>query len=221
MKKSHRFILCYVTERRSLRVEHNQNRETALLQRIENAVAAGVGWIQIREKDLPARNLIDLTRAAIRICKSAPARGATRCVVNDRFDVAWAAKAAGVHAGETSPPVPVLANARRAARLTAFLIGASCHSLEGAISAAEAGADYVFFGPIFETPSKAAFGSPQGAAKLAQVSNAISIPVIAIGGITLENARICRDSGAAGIAAIRLFQNAGDIGEVVASLTAQ
>lgn len=203
-----------------MRLDGGQNREAALVQRVENAARAGVDWVQIREKDLAARNLMDLTRAAIRMCKNAPARGETRVVINDRFDVAWAAKAAGVHAGETSLHIPVLVNACRAARLTDFLIGASCHSLEGAISAAEAGADYVFFGPVFETPSKAAFG-PQGAGKLAQVCNAISIPVIAIGGITLENARICRDSGATGIAAIRLFQNAGDIGEIVANLTAR
>jgi thiamine-phosphate pyrophosphorylase len=218
LKKTDRLILCYVTERRSLRVENGPNRETALVQRIETTARAGVDWIQIREKDLPARGLVDLTHAAIRVCKSVSARSETRVVVNDRFDVAWAAGAAGIHAGETSLPIRVLVDARQAARLKDFLIGASCHSLNGAINAAEAGADYVFFGPVFETPSKAAFGSPQGTAKLAQVCNAVSIPVIAIGGITLENARVCRDSGAAGIAAIRLFQDTGDIGEIVAAL---
>jgi thiamine-phosphate pyrophosphorylase len=221
LKKTNRFVLCYVTERRSLLVENGENREAALLQRVESAARAGVDWVQLREKDLPARKLADLTHEAIRICKNASARGETRVVVNDRFDVAWAAGAAGVHAGETSLPIRALVNACRAARLTNFIIGASCHSLESAISAAEAGANYVFFGPVFETPSKAAFGPPQGTAKLAQVCTAVSIPVIAIGGITLENAGICRDSGAAGIAAIRLLQNAGDIGEVVAALTAQ
>ena len=218
MKKTDRLILCYVTERRSLRVENGQNRETALVQRIESAARAGVDWIQIREKDLPARSLVDLTRAAIRVCKSVSAPTETLVVVNDRFDVAWAVGAAGIHTGETSLPIRVLVDARQAARLQDFLVGASCHSLNGAINAAEAGADYVFFGPVFETPSKAAFGSPQGTAKLAQVCNAVSIPVIAIGGITLETARVCRDSGAAGVAAIRLFQDTGDIGETVAAL---
>lgn len=201
-----------------MRVENGQNRETVLVQRIESAARAGVDWIQIREKDLPARDLVDLTRAAIRVCKSVSARKEARVVVNDRFDVAWTAGAAGIHAGETSLPIRVLVDARHSAGLKNFLVGASCHSLNGVINAVEAGADYVFFGPIFETPSKAAFGPPQGTAKLAQVCNAVSIPVIAIGGITLENARVCRDSGAAGIAAIRLLQDAADIGEIVAAL---
>jgi thiamine-phosphate pyrophosphorylase len=221
LKKADRFILCYVTERRSLRVESGQNREPALVQHIERAARAGIDWVQIREKELPARELVELTRAAIRVCKNASAGSEARVIVNDRFDVAWAAGAAGIHAGETSLPIRVLVDALHAARLKNFLVGASCHSLDGAITAAEAGADYVFFGPVFETPSKAAFGHPQGTAKLAQVCNAVSIPVIAIGGITLENARVCRHSGAAGIAAIRLFQDAADIGEVVAALAAK
>lgn len=201
-----------------MRLAHGHNHKTALLQRVENAARAGIDWVQIREKDLPARDLVELTRAAIRVCKSASGRDEMRVVVNDRFDVAWATGAAGIHAGEASLPIRVLVDARRAAPLRNFLIGASCHSLDGAIDAAEAGADYVFFGPVFGTPSKAAFGSPQGTAKLAQVCNAVSIPVLAIGGITLENARACRESGAAGIAAIRLFQDAADIGELAAAL---
>jgi thiamine-phosphate pyrophosphorylase len=221
LKKTDKLVLCYVTERRSLRVESGQSRETALIERVESAAQAGVDWVQIREKDLPARNLVDLTRTATRICESASARNKTRVLVNDRFDVAWAAGAAGVHAGETSLAIRVLVEARRAARLNNFIVGASCHSLEGALEAAEAGADYVFFGPVFETPSKTSFGPSQGTAKLAQVCHAVSIPVIAIGGITLENARVCRESGAAGIAAIRLFQEAADIGKIVAALAAK
>jgi thiamine-phosphate pyrophosphorylase len=204
-----------------LPVESGQTRETALIERVYSAAQAGVDWVQIREKDLPARNLVDLTRTAVRICESVSAPHKTRVLVNDRFDVAWTAGAAGVHAGETSLAIRVLVEARRAARLKNFIIGASCHSLEGALKRAEAGADYVVFGPVFETPSKTRFGPPQGTAKLAQVCHAVSIPVIAIGGITLENARVCRDSGAAGIAAIRLFQDVGDIGEIVAALAAK
>jgi thiamine-phosphate pyrophosphorylase len=225
LKNADKFILCYVTERQSLRVEKSQNREAALVQRIENAVRAGVDWVQIREKDLPARDLVDLTRAAIRVCESASgrreARILVRILVNDRFDVAWAAGAGGLHVGEKSLPVRVVVDARRSARLRDFLVGTSCHSMEGAIAAAEAGADYLFFGPIFETPSKVPFGRPQGLAKLTQVCSAVSIPVIAIGGITLENARACRETGAAGIAAIRLFQQDGDVARIVADLTSK
>jgi thiamine-phosphate pyrophosphorylase len=221
LKKTDQLVLCYVTERRSLRVESGQTRETALIERIDRAAQAGVDWVQIREKDLPARTLADLARAAIRAFKGASTERDVRVVINDRFDVAWATGAGGVHAGETSLAIRVLVEARRAARLKNFIVGASCHSFEESLKAAEAGADYVFFGPLFETPSKTRFGPPQGTAKLAQVCHAVSIPVIAIGGITLENASMCRESGAAGIAAIRLFQEAGDIGEIVAALAAK
>jgi thiamine-phosphate pyrophosphorylase len=221
LKKADKFVLCYVTERQSLRVEQGQNRETALSQRIEKAVRAGVDWVQIREKDLSARDMVGLTRAAIKACKTVPARSDARILVNDRLDVAWAAGAGGVHAGEKSLPLRVLVDARSSTALANFLVGASCHSLEGAIDAAEAGADYLLFGPVFETPSKVSYGPPQGLGKLGQVCSAVSIPVIAIGGITVENATACRKAGAGGIAAIRLFQHDCDIAEIVAALAGQ
>lgn len=190
-----------------------------MAQRIERTVLAGVHWVQIREKDLPARNLMDLTRAAVRAGHNLSAPSETRILVNDRCDVAWAAGAAGVHLGEKSLPVRIVVDARRARGLANFIVGTSCHSLEGANRAADQGADYIFFGPVFATPSKVPFGAPHGAAKLAHVCGAVSIPVIAIGGITVENAAACLDAGAAGIAAIRLFQQ-GNIEEIVANLTA-
>jgi thiamine-phosphate pyrophosphorylase len=216
-----KFILCYVTDRRAFDIGAGQDREAALAQRIENAVCAGVDWVQIREKDLPARRLLDLTRTAIRACHSLSTRSQARILVNDRCDVAWAAGAAGVHAGEKSLPVRLLIEARRASGMADFLVGASCHSVGGAKSAAEQGADYLFFGPVFATPSKERFGPPQGMAKLAEACQAVSIPVMAIGGITLENARACRQAGAAGIAAIRLFQQNADLKQTVAGLTAK
>jgi thiamine-phosphate pyrophosphorylase len=216
LKTPDEFILCYVTDRHSLDVAVGGNREAALAERIQNAVGAGVHWVQIREKDLPARNLMDLTRTAIRACKNLSARGEARILVNDRCDVAWAAGAGGVHAGEKSLPVRVMVDARRASGLANFLVGASCHSVDSAVHAAKEEADYLFFGPVFATPSKE--GPPQGLAKLAQVCGAVSIPVIAIGGITLESARTCREAGAAGIAAIRLFQQNRDLTEIVARL---
>src|SRR5216684_1788056 len=99
-----------------------------------------------------------------------------------------------------------------------FLIGASCHSLDAVRSVASGGADYLFFGPIFATPSKAGFGAPQGLERLAEVCRAVSIPVLAIGGITLANASACLAAGASGIAAIRLFQDARDMSSLVQSL---
>lgn len=164
---------------------------------------------------------MSLTRTAMRAGKNLSRQVQARILVNDRFDVAWAAGAGGVHAGEKSLTVRALIDARRASGLTDFLVGASCHSSEGAMHAADEGADYLFFGPVFETPSKAEFGPPQGLEKLARVCSAVSVPVMAIGGITLENAAACGEAGAAGIAAIRLFQQSGDLAGIVASLTAK
>lgn len=188
---------------------------------IRRAVAAGIHWVQIREKDLPARELLGLVREAV-----AAAQGsATRIVVNDRLDVALAAGAAGVHLGEQSLSVAEVVGWRRAAESKArvpagFLIGASCHSQEAALEAERAGADYIFFGPVFATPSKAAFGPPQGILKLTEVCRSVRIPVSAIGGVAVENAAECYTAGAAGIAAIRLFQQAADLATVMQRLRA-
>lgn len=183
-----------------------------LRETIRRAVAGGVDWIQIREKDLDSRSLIELTRFAIAEARST----STRILVNDRLDIALAADAAGVHLGEQSLPAEQVGEWRRSAGRTDFQIGVSCHSIEDARAAERDGADYVFFGPVFATPSKAAFGPPQGIERLREVCGSIQIPVVAIGGITAENARACIESGAAGIAAIRLFQDAADSAEIVA-----
>jgi thiamine-phosphate pyrophosphorylase len=191
------------------------------LLKIEAAAAAGVDWIQIREKDLSGRQCSLLTREALQRAAKSPASHAApaRILVNDRLDVALSECAGGVHLGEKSLP---LLEAKRLAESRGqrkdFLIGVSCHSPEAATSAASGGADYLFFGPIFATPSKSAFGTPQGLAQLAKVCRAISIPVLAIGGITLANASECLAAGASGIAAIRLFQDALDMSSLVQSL---
>jgi thiamine-phosphate pyrophosphorylase len=95
-----------------------------------------------------------------------------------------------------------------------FTIGVSCHDLEGAREAESAAANYIFFGPIFETPAKIKFGAPQGVAKLTQVCGTVQIPVIAIGGVNETNAEECFRAGASGIAAIRLFQKPGDAAQL-------
>jgi thiamine-phosphate pyrophosphorylase len=179
-------------------------------------VAAGVDWVQIRETDLPARQLAALVREALRRTRTVDS---TRILVNDRVDVALAEGAAGVHLGESSLPVHEVKSLIRS-RVSGrdILVGVSCHSLESAKSAATGGADYILFGPIFATPSKAAFGEPQGVARLAEICGALTIPVLAIGGITLENAGACFRAGAAGIAAIRLFQDATDPAAVMQAL---
>jgi thiamine-phosphate pyrophosphorylase len=183
----------------------------ALLEKIRDAAAAGINWVQIREKDLETRALTELVRLAV-----AASRGThTKILVNDRLDVALATGAAGVHLGETSLPVGTVAEWRRSSGRAEFLIGPSCHSVEAAQKAESAGADYIFFGPVFATPSKAAFGAPQGIERLRVVCRSVRIPVLAIGGITVENTHSCVAVGAAGVAAIRMFQESEDISTVV------
>ena len=192
------------------------------LERIGVAIEAGVDWIQIRERDLSTRKLSELTRAAMEMRSASSTkdqRARTRIVVNDRVDVAIATGAGGVHLGGESLPVREINKMRVGGVLSeGFLIGTSCHSVEGAQTAAREGANYVFFGPIFETPAKIKFGAPQGVARLAEVSKSVRIPVIAIGGITTENAADCIAAGAAGIAAIRMFQEAVDLRATVERL---
>jgi thiamine-phosphate pyrophosphorylase len=210
-------LLCYVTDRRALRVTNQAESLAALTQKIKEIATAGVDWLQIREKDLKAGELASLTRESLRIAANLPAKrsSAIRVLVNDRLDVAIAERSGGVHLGEKSLP---LSEAKRLIQSTpvkqtigeSFLTGVSCHSLEAAEAAERDGADYIFFGPVFATPSKEPFGPPKGPERLREVCRSVSIPVLAIGGITLDNAESCMVAGAAGIAAIRLFQDALD-----------
>ncbi len=216
-------ILCYVTDRKALASPD----AASLLSVVRRAIAAGIHWIQIREKDLPARDLAALAREAV-----AAARGsATRILINGRLDVAVAAGAGGVHLGGDAlpladvavwcaknvsgyvPPTPELAPLS-----STFLLGASCHSLAEAQAAESDGAHYIIFGPVYSTPSKVQFGAPQGLVRLEEVCRGVRIPVLAIGGITLGNAHECLRASAAGIAAIRLFQGAFDLPALVSSL---
>lgn len=202
-----------MTDRRSLSADRAVAKKI-LLEKIEQAAKAGVDWIQLREKDLSGRELTELAAAARQRCGA----GVT-LLINDRLDVAIATGAAGVHLSEHSMSV------EEAKRFVAercpgrkFLVGVATHSLQAAQEAAASGADYVIFGAVFATPSKASFGTPQGLAKLREVCDNVKIPVIAIGGITVENAGECLKAGAIGIAAIRLFQDAADLQAVVAQL---
>lgn len=195
--------LCYITDRRSLASESIENR-------IHAAIEAGVGAVQIREKDLPTRNLLELASAAAGRARSSH----SRIIVNDRLDVALASGSHGVHLGTRSMPV----QAARHASPKGFLIGASCHSLEEAIAADSGGADYILLGPIFETPSKAAYGPPLGVEKLAEVAGKVRAPVLALGGITVDRVATCLDHGATGVAGIRLFQEGDSIAARVRDL---
>ena len=228
LRTERRPILCYVTDRQTLQDASQTNLIESLLEKIESLAAAGIDLIQLREKDLSGRDVASLTREALRrVSKLAGrAQAAPRILVNDRLDVALAEKAAGVHLSENSLSVDeakrlLLAYPALQSLSPDFLVGVSCHSLEAAQSAAAAGADFLFFGPVFATPSKAAFGAPQGLERLAEVCRSVNVPVLAIGGISLENVASCFSAGASGIAAIRLFQYSADPVGLVQTLRRQ
>ena len=162
---------------------------------VEECLGAGLRAVQLREKDLPVREMLALARELREITR----RHGARLVVNDRADVALAAGADGVQRTHTSLPVTDL----RAMAPAGFLIGASTHSPAEARQAAAEGADFVVFGPVYDTPSKRAFGPPQGLGALEAVAGAVSRPVIAVGGITPERVREVLAVGAAGVAVIR------------------
>jgi len=175
-----------------------------ILRLVRAAVDADVPLFQIREKSLHARVLYELVARAAEITHGSK----TRLLVNDRSDIARAAGADGVHLTTQSLPVEVVRNMFGAE----FLIGASTHSLEEARAARAGGADFVVFGPVFETESKRAYGAPQGLDKLAEVTRALGeFPVVAIGGITLDNVNECFQAGARGIAAIGMLSDADKI----------
>ncbi|HVF28174.1 MAG TPA: thiamine phosphate synthase [Pyrinomonadaceae bacterium] len=175
---------------------------------VERGVSAGVTLAQLREKDLSARSLYQLTLRAAQITRGS----ATRLLVNDRSDIARAAGADGVHLTTQSLDAGVV----RRTYGKDFLVGVSTHSLVEAQAARAGGADFATFGPVFDTPSKRGYGRPLGTRSLAEAARFLApFPLLALGGVTLENAREVFQAGAQGVAAIRLFGDAQNFNEII------
>jgi thiamine-phosphate pyrophosphorylase len=149
--------------------------------------------VQVRDKALGGRELIAVVRRAVGF--------GGKVLVNTRVDVAIAAGAAGVHL----PAHSIAPREFRAITPSGFLIGVSCHLFDEVVRAEMEGADYVFYGPVFAPLSKPSDLAPRGLDELRRVCGAVTIPVLALGGITEENAGACVEAGAAGVAGISMF----------------
>lgn len=186
-------VLCLITDRRWA----GTSTEDDLVARVGAAARAGVQLIQVRERDLDGRQLTRLVER----CLDAVRQTRARIVVNERTDVALAAGAHGVHLrGDSLPAARVREIVPRG-----FLIGRSVHSVaEVQAAASEAAIDYLLFGTVFPTASKA--GRPAaGVSTLAAAAAATTIPLLAVGGVSIETAGSVAATGAAGVAAIGLF----------------
>lgn len=195
-------LLYYITDRRQFPA-NDIEQERQLLAKIAECAAIGVDFIQLREKDLSIRALEELANKAM----AAIGSSRTRLLINSRTDVALACGAHGVHLPSHDMPASEARVIFARAKVAAPVIGVSTHSQAELAYAESHGADFAVFGPIFEKDKTA---NPDGLNRLRQVcgrGQASAMRVLALGGITLENAQECLQAGAAGIAGIRLFQD--------------
>jgi thiamine-phosphate pyrophosphorylase len=218
-------LLYYITDRRSLPGTDEQQR-ARLLDRIGNAAQAGVDYIQLREKDLPTRELEQVACQAVRITRERSA--AAKLLINGRADVALASGADGVHLPSDNLPAAEIRALWARCNSVVPLIGVSAHSVRDVRYAEAQGADFCVLAPIFEKAKfaqegigvaalRAACLDPEQPENTEAAPRSSCFPVLGLGGITLANARDCLFAGASGLAGIRLFQQ-GDITETVRRL---
>jgi thiamine-phosphate diphosphorylase len=201
LKLSSRLLV--VTDRR----QTNGRPLVPLLQRVLTAVAPA---IQLRERDLSARELVTLAREV----QALTASHRSQLLINDRIDVALALEGVGVHLRSNSLPVPVARQMLGAQRL----LGISVHAVEEAVQAESQGVDYIVLGPIYETPSKQMFGPPLGIHTLEKACKLVRVPIIGIGGVTAARAREMRRAGAFGAAVITAILSATDVESAASEL---
>ncbi|UCG78335.1 MAG: thiamine phosphate synthase [Nitrospirota bacterium] len=179
-------------------------QEATFFRRVEDALKSGIRAIQLREKDLKVK---ELTAYAEEVRKLTDRYGA-KLFINDRVDVAIAVGADGVHLGKES------IGATYVRRISSDLVvGISTHSLGEALDAQEQGADFITFGPVYETPSKIKYGAPVGLDGLRDAADKINIPLFALGGIDPSNIKNVRDAGATGVAMISAIFASDNINE--------
>jgi len=191
------FSLYLITDRKLL------TPHSSLLTAVEDTLKGGVKAVQLREKDLNTRELLELAYKMRELTKKYHAK----LFINDRVDIALAVDADGVHIGQKSIP----AHAVKKIVQDKLIIGVSTHSLEEALEAERDGADFITLGPIYETPSKLKYGKPIGVDTLKRVKSKLSMPVFGIGGIKLDKVREVKETGADGIALISAILASKDI----------
>jgi len=183
--------------------DRHQTNGRPLVPLLQRVLAAGTPAIQLRERDLSARDLMTLAREV----RTVTASCGSQLLINDRIDVALALEGVGVHLRSNSLPVPVA----RQLLGPRCLLGISVHTVDEGLLAQSQGADYIVLGPVYETPSKQMFGPPLGIHTLEKACGLVRIPIIGIGGVTAARAREMRCAGAFGAAVITAILGAADV----------
>ena len=183
--------------------DRHQTNGRPLVPLLQQVLTAAVPIVQLRERDLSARELVRLAREV----QAVTASHGSQLLINDRIDVALALEGVGVHLRSNSLPVSVARQLLGAQRL----VGVSVHTVEEAIQVESQGADYIILGPIYATPSKKMFGPPLGIHTLERACRLVGIPIIGIGGVTAPRAQQMRRAGAFGVAVITAILGATDV----------